>query len=303
MSSIRLTPIETPTGGVDTIEPLLLPDPARIYGQRAERLRQLAAGHTMADYLGFAASVAEAQQLLLKAMPLPEALDSGLAGRLGSGQAPLACTRLPRDPYWRQLLAGLIERLQPGATPMIQGVLADLHSYEADRLERLADALLSGEHRLVGSARAPFLWAVLSLYWTQLAARLPARGHAEPSGRRQFCPVCASTPTASVILGGARAGLRYLHCSLCESRWHLVRVKCSNCEETGHLDYWSLDSTEAAIKAESCGDCGSYLKAFYLDRDHRLEVMADDLASLALDAEVERQGFARSGLNPFLFPG
>jgi len=31
--------------------------------------------------------------------------------------------------------------------------------------------------------------------------------------------------------------------------------------------------------------------------------VADDLASIALDAEVERQGFDRSGVNPFLFPG
>ena len=30
---------------------------------------------------------------------------------------------------------------------------------------------------------------------------------------------------------------------------------------------------------------------------------ADDLASLALDAELEREGFARSGPHPLLFPG
>ena len=63
-----------------------------------------------------------------------------------------------------------------------------------------------------------------------------------------------------------------------------------------------LDDENAAIKAESCGDCHSYLKAFYLQTDPGLELVADDLASLALDAEVEREGFARSGFNPLLTP-
>ena len=106
-----------------------------------------------------------------------------------------------------------------------------------------------------------------------------------------------------MVLGGAQSGLRYLHCRLCESRWHMVRAKCSNCEQTGNLDYWSLDSKEASIKAESCLDCHSYLKVLYLDRDPKLETFADDLASLVLDAQIEQEGFARSGLNPFLFPG
>ncbi|MNP58807.1 formate dehydrogenase accessory protein FdhE [compost metagenome] len=102
---------------------------------------------------------------------------------------------------------------------------------------------------------------------------------------------------------GAQAGLRYLQCSLCECRWHMVRVKCSNCEATGALDYWSLERQDAAVKAESCNDCHSYLKVFYPEKDRDQELLADDLASLALDAEVEREGFGRSGVSPFLFPG
>lgn len=302
-NSIKLTPLETPGAGIDRIEPLLLPTLDGLYRRRAERLRQLAEGHAMADYLGFSARVAEAQQQLLDSRPLPAALADGLAGRLGSDQPPLACTDLPRDPYWRQLLQGLIEHLQEGATPLVQGTLADLRGADAARLEIFADALLAGDYARAGSGRALFLWGALSLYWTQLAAHLPASGKADPGEQRQFCPVCASAPVASVVLGGAHGGLRYLHCGLCESRWHLVRVKCSNCEQTGHLDYWSLDSERAAIKAESCGDCHSYLKVLYLDRDAQLEVIADDLASLALDAEMEREGFARSGVNPFLLPG
>ncbi|SFD20787.1 formate dehydrogenase formation protein, partial [Pragia fontium DSM 5563 = ATCC 49100] len=37
-------------------------------------------------------------------------------------------------------------------------------------------------------------------------------------------------------------------------------------------------------------------------KDQNVEPVADDLASLVLDAKVEEEGFARSGVNPFLFP-
>ena len=40
----------------------------------------------------------------------------------------------------------------------------------------------------------------------------------------------------------------------------------------------------------------------YPEYDRESELVADELASLALDAEVKHQDFARSGLNPFLLP-
>lgn len=42
----------------------------------------------------------------------------------------------------------------------------------------------------------------------------------------------------------------------------------------------------------------SYLKLLYRDRADYQKVIADDLASLALDAEVAQEGF-----NPLLFSG
>ena len=61
----------------------------------------------------------------------------------------------------------------------------------------------------------------------------------------------------------AQAGVRYLQCSLCECQWHVVRSKCSNCDSTHALDYWCLEDEKAPIKAESCNECQTYLKAFY----------------------------------------
>ncbi|TGD39154.1 formate dehydrogenase accessory protein FdhE, partial [Salmonella enterica subsp. enterica serovar Poona] len=55
--------------------------------------------------------------------------------------------------------------------------------------------------------------------------------------------------------------------------------------------------------AASGGECGTYLKRLYQDNDPTVEAVADDLASLVLDARMEQEGFARSSINPFLFPG
>ncbi|VEI46389.1 formate dehydrogenase accessory protein FdhE [Actinobacillus equuli] len=106
---------------------------------------------------------------------------------------------------------------------------------------------------------------------------------------------------ASVVHFGDTQGLRYLHCALCESEWNMTRSQCSVCDQSGKLDYWSIDSVDAAVKAESCGDCESYLKVLYQEKDPHVEPVADDLGTLILDAEMEHKGLARSGLNPFLF--
>lgn len=300
MSSIKLTPVQEPTGGVKHITPLLLPTLDKLYRARAERLVQLAEDHPMGDYLRFTAAIAAAQQQVLDVLPLPDSVNARLEL---DGSAPLACAELQRDGYWREILSQLIEQLRPAATPEALAVLDELQGSSVEQLELLADQVLAGDFASVGSARVLFLWSALSLYWTQLAARLPVEASAELGEQRQFCPVCASSPSASVVLGGELSGLRYLHCGLCESRWHMVRVKCSNCEQAETLEYFSLDSKDAPIKAESCSDCMSYLKVLYMDRAGYQEVYADDLASLALDAEVENAGFARSGFNPLLIPG
>ncbi|MDD2056713.1 formate dehydrogenase accessory protein FdhE [Pseudomonas sp. GD03860] len=301
--SIQMTPLQTPTGGVNEIVAVLLPSLKDRYSKRAARLQQLAQAHAMGDYLDFCAQLVQAQHQLLERMPLPPVLAAGLGERLGRGQAPLDSADYPRDPYWQQLLQGLIDALHADANPAVRATLDGLREHTPEQLENLAGALLAGHFEQVGSGQALFVWAALSLYFTQLASALPASASAALGEQRQHCPVCASAPVASVVMTGAQAGLRYLHCSLCECRWHMVRVKCSNCEGTGALDYWSLDRQDAALKAESCNDCHSYLKVFYPEKDRDQELLADDLATLALDAEVEREGYGRSGVSPFLFPG
>ncbi|MFY9459233.1 MAG: formate dehydrogenase accessory protein FdhE, partial [Aquabacterium commune] len=54
---------------------LVLPQRATVFAERAMRLRQLARGHAMGDFLAFMADLAEAQQaqlLAAPAMPVPD---------------------------------------------------------------------------------------------------------------------------------------------------------------------------------------------------------------------------------------
>ncbi|PWC23037.1 formate dehydrogenase accessory protein FdhE [Brenneria roseae subsp. roseae] len=303
--SIRIVPQEQlesneRSTSVGTIPPLLFANLKSLYSSRAERLRQLAEDHPLSDYLLFAADVVEAQMKVMHDHPLQ--IDLGAILKQSGNRPPLDVSVFPRDTHWQTLLRALIEELKPDAGGQVLSTLENLEKCSAQELEMMATSLFRHEFSAENNDKAPFIWAALSLFWAQMASQLPGKARAEPGEHRQFCPVCGSMPVSGVVQLGSSSGLRYLHCNLCESEWHMVRVKCSNCEESGDLNYWSLDSENAAIKAESCGHCGTYLKILYQEKDHRVEAVADDLASLVLDVKMEEEGFSRSSINPFLFP-
>ncbi|WP_231256057.1 formate dehydrogenase accessory protein FdhE domain-containing protein, partial [Escherichia coli] len=78
--------------------------------------------------------------------------------------------------------------LRPQAPEHILAVLDNLEKASAHELELMADALLNREFGKVGSEKAPFLWAALSLYWAQMASLIPGKARAEYGEQRQFCP-------------------------------------------------------------------------------------------------------------------
>lgn len=303
--SIRIVPQEqltnhdaSPSAG--NIPPLLFANLKSLYSNRAQRLRQLACDHPLGDYLNFAADIVEAQQKVLHDHPLHVDLTATVAQ--AQGRPPLDAGMFPRDAHWQTLLRALIEELKPAAAGQVAATLENLEKLSTQEWEAQADALLQHRFSAENNDKAPFIWAALSLYWAQMATQLPGKARAEVGEHRQFCPVCGGVPVSGMVHLGTASGLRYLHCNLCESEWHMVRVKCSNCEESARLNYWSLDSEQAAVKAESCDDCGTYLKLLYQEKDHRVEAVAHDLASLVLDVKMEEEGFSRSSINPFLFP-
>jgi len=143
----------------------------------------------------------------------------------------------------------------------------------------------------------------LQVYWVQMTSALGEGvfGRLEQGG---LCPVCGSYPNIGIVsISEAEQGLRYLCCSLCASQWHMVRLKCSSCESTHGINHYTLEGSTGAVKAESCDDCNSYLKLLYLEKDRRMDAMADDLATLALDMLMDNEGKVRGGPNLFFHPG
>ena len=293
--------MEVPAG---QIRFLFLPD-RNLFARRAERFRHLSAGHPLGDYLTFLALLAGLQQKVLDQYPtltLPDPSEKALCRE--QDMPLLDAQRWPRNPAWREGLTGILQMMEdavlpPAAKETIDGLLQVRESM----LERMADRILAGNLVEIFPQELPFITAALQVYWVHMAAALgeDVFGRLEQAG---LCPVCGSTPNVGIVkTGGAEQGLRYLCCSLCGSQWHMVRIKCSNCESTRRINYYALKGSNGAVKAESCDDCNTYLKLLYLEKDSRMEAVADDLATLTLDMLMEKAGKDRGGPNLFFHPG
>jgi FdhE protein len=290
--------IERPVGEIPHLH---MPERNSVFLERARRLRTLAQNHTMKDFLLFMADVYDAQQAALNVFPpVPLPPEAQLKLCREHGMPPLAAQGLERAPAWQDALRQIAAQVEEHATPASRETLSRLQQMDSTSLEELAGAVLSGHHEGMDVAAAPFVAAALQVYWTHMATSLGSRAF----GRidiASLCPVCASPPVASIVrIGGAEQGLRYLTCSLCETQWHMVRVKCSNCESTKSIGYYSIEGASGAVKAESCDECGTYLKISYMDKDPHVDPIADDLATLALDLMMGESGISRSGPNLFL---
>jgi FdhE protein len=299
---------------------LHLPVRSEVFAEREIRLRQRAAGHVMRDYLLLMADLSRAQHELLQDYPdvaLPDA--DALAAAVRAGKPPLPAELWPRDPRWREGLQRLLDALLARqSTGPVRATLIALRSLPPETLERQAERLLSKVTPELDLASAPFIAAALQVYWTHLVLATQAihgTDRLAPFGRiadATRCPCCGFLPVASVIrIDAASNGLRYLQCALCATQWHMVRVKCSHCENTKGIHYESLERVDAdaaqplkaAVEAETCDECGSYLKIVRKDRDPQVEPVADDLASLTLDLLVAEAGFVRHGTNLLLLFG
>lgn len=292
----------------NTIPRIQLPARDSVFATRAARLRQLAVDSPVADYLLLMARLVDAQQNALCGCNAPPASEDRIALAQAHGMPPLQAVGWPRDPLWRDILRQLVDEVAggqdvPAEALEVCSALRRALDEDTESLEDLAEAVLSEQHRGVDGAAAPFVMAALQVYWTDLASRFDEKQLpvASPFG---VCPVCASLPVASVVrVGGQFEGYRYLCCSLCATQWHMVRVKCSHCEDVESVAYQAIEGRAPAIKAETCDRCHTYRKIFYQDKDLQVEPVADDLASLMLDVLVGEAGYSRASGNPLLWHG
>ncbi|KAK0358900.1 hypothetical protein LTR94_033472, partial [Friedmanniomyces endolithicus] len=63
------------------------------------------------------------------------------------------------------------------------------------------------------------------------------------------------------------------------------------------------DTAQASVQAETCDECGHYLKIVRMERDLHVDPVADDVATLTLDILVSEAGFQPHGVNLLLLTG
>lgn len=304
MDKPNIIQTESPVTASSDPPKLRLPEP-RLFVRRAQRLRQLAVGHSMGAYLNFAAALADAQRQQLEQLPTLPIPDESFLARCREHQIPpLAPAGWQRDPVWRTVVARLAETLEAVAPIPAQAAFARVRTAEVEWLEAQADALLTEDRAMLDLACAPVIGAALQVYWTRLAQTIDPVWVAT-SATPALCPVCGAPPVASVVggTGDADSGLRYLHCSLCASEWHAVRARCSQCNNDKGIVYFAVETSKQPIQAEACPECSSYLKVCRRDKDVDMEPQADDLASLALDLLMSEENYAKSGVNYLILQG
>lgn len=281
--------------------PYLLPNPGSIFADRAGRFAALAEEHSLGDWLRFLGKLSQAQHEILKglpALPLPNA--ASLEQARTHGMPPLNASSLARPAAWRFALQQLAQRLEKEVPEGAQKALKGLFSASEADLEKLADMLLAGEPDSEHAAQLPFVAAALQIVFTALASQLDA-SQLQPLDVHGVCPCCGSLPVASVVrLGAAINNLRYLHCSLCNTEWNVPRATCTACDTDKGVALHEVEGSKGAVRAETCDACKSYLKIVYQEKDPRVDPVADDLATLALDMLVDEAGYERSGPNLLL---
>lgn len=279
---------------------VVLPDPSALFTTRAKRLQVIASGHMLEPYLRFVAIINEAQQRIANNLPSPQLPNQDrLSQALEYGLPPLSVTSFELDEAAVSTLNAFLIELRDADLPEeAAAAVGHLTNASAEVQRGLMRAALAGEPP-EDVAQRVFVLAALQPYFTKLAAQLDVASlHPLADG---VCPACGSAPLSSSVVGWPKAhNSRFCTCSLCGTMWNVVRVKCVLCSSTGGISYHSIEGKPETVKAETCETCRRYVKILYQVKDHLLEPLADDIASLDLDMVLAKEGWSRGGANPFL---
>lgn len=278
-----------------------LPDPERLFIDRAARFRQLAAGHDLGPYLSFLAELAELQANIQRDLAEPELPSQELLERAAQYEMPpLHRGSFTPDKSFNALFDRLTSTaLSLDMPPPAAEALARLRAADAEMRVGIVGNVLTDAMPADSVAEHAITAAALQVHFARLAAQL------DPSTLKSVgdgvCPTCGGTPSSSLIVGWNGAhGTRFCSCSLCGTLWNYIRAKCTLCGSTKEIVFEAIDGEAGDIKAEVCNGCHGYVKVFYQLDNPNLDPIADDVASLGLDLLLSERDFRRGAVNPFL---
>lgn len=114
------------------------------------------------------------------------------------------------------------------------------------------------------------------------------------------CPVCGSAPRLADLSG--EGGKRTLHCSLCETAWPFVRLRCPFCENENRKDLSYLRAeNEDYLRVDLCSRCGQYIKTIDLrETPGSIILPLDDVATWHLDLIAQENLKDLGNKQPFI---
>lgn len=296
-----LQPDPSAIGGVAKPPMALLPDPVTLFQGRARRFAFLAESNELAPYLQFLAELSRLQARLAATLPPVEAVPVASAARAAQSRMPPIDRRaLAAD----DALAATLQTLLDGAAGLempyaARGALDAVRSAGTGDRRWLLGNVLADDIPADSSAPHLFTAAAVQVHLARLAAGLDAESLVPVA--TGVCPACGGRPVTSSVLGLKDIeNVRYASCAGCATQWNEVRVKCLCCGSTKGLSYRSVETVDATVKAENCGECGAWVKILYHVKNPSLDPVADDVGSLGLDILMRDAGVRRGGLNPFL---
>jgi len=244
------------------------------WARRASRARSLADRHPpAAELLFFCARLAEYQDRLA---------------------ARAAATRLDHAASVQAALPAFLEWLEREAPAGLRTTVPALRDIPADEWRRLIDRAdgAAGEE-----AQAAFVIEVLAqpiASATSDASAVATPDQDQRTLHRQRCPSCGGLPVVGLLREEGHGARRSLVCGTCLAEWDFRRVCCPAC---GEASFQTLPVYTAEqfphVRVEACDGCRCYLKTMDLTRDGLADVVADDLASIALDLWAAEQGYRR----------
>jgi FdhE protein len=311
MAQRILEPGQIETLAKASIPRIRLPEREFLFARRAARLRELAGPSALGDYLKFLAALVDAQHAALAKLTVPPPEKAHMEKSAGHGMPPIHPSTWPTPPAWRETLESLCAALAAPDFPAgVRAGISMIRGATSAWIETQASLILEAQNDAIEVQVAPILMAALQVHGVALAGHFLA-DEVKPLDVPGVCPLCGTLPVASVVYAQSPfQGYRYLHCALCATEWHMVRVQCSQCGASGKsIGYYSLESTAgaqseeggAAVRAETCEECRGYRKILYQEKDPGVEPVADDVASLALDLLLSDEGYHRANSNPLLW--
>ncbi|MBN9264232.1 MAG: formate dehydrogenase accessory protein FdhE [Hyphomicrobium sp.] len=279
----------------------VLPDPGRVFLVRSERFAALAPGHQLEPYLHLLSQITRAQHDILGELPEP-VLPSPerLALARDNTMPPISTGQIALDETADRTLDALLKA--PAAADLAETSRTALEVVEKagpDGRRNMMQAVILDE--IPGNAIAEHVLAAaaVQVLFTRLAARLNVESLKRVADGA--CPSCGGAPVASAVVGWEGAhGTRFCTCSICATQWNVVRIKCLVCSSEKGIAYHSLEGGQETVMGETCEACDSYVKMLHQHKDPSLEPIADDVASLALDLTLTKEGWTRASVNPFL---